>query len=199
MGISMGLTHFSIDMLNKFITNEKSVIELGAQNIFAEPHMGAYANVYYSSRGIDYNCIDLNGENNAKTLDLSQPISIEKQYEIVTDFGTSEHVHGGKHILDWKAIYNCWKTKHDLLSLNGLMFNENPETLSWPKHGYNYYTELFYKEIAEKMNYQILELGRHAAMGNTTDGWNIYCVLKKVKDKPFMKLSEFKTLYLCQA
>lgn len=192
----MGLTQHSIELIKPFIKEGDAVIELGAQNLYGEYNYGAYASEWYLNlaKTANYMSIDLNGENGALQKDLSQPMEVKAQWNVVTDFGTSEHV--GHSPLDWKAIYNCWKTKHNLCLTGGYIISENPKTGNWPGHGFNYYTQDFYKELAEAMGYELKEIGEHAAMGNTTDGWNVYAVLRKVEDKPFMPLSQFKKLSL---
>jgi hypothetical protein len=106
------------------------------------------------------------------------------------DAGTSEHVGtNGKH--DIKAIYNCWKNKHNLVKVGGFIVSENPKTGNWPGHGFNYYTTDFYKLLAGFGDYSLIDLGEHPAMGNTTDGWNVYCVMQKTKEE-FISLEKFK-------
>lgn len=190
----MGVTSIDIEKLEIILNNYpiKSVIELGAQNNYSQPQLPApYMSEWYEAKGIRYKCIDLSKENNCLVADLSKPIFIGEKYDLVTDFGTSEHIGAnGKH--DIEAIYNCWKTKHDLLGRTGIMVNENPKTGNWPGHGFNYYTGAFYEKLCALCSYTIIELTEIPAMGNTTDGWNIYCSLQKVNDEPFITLEEFK-------
>lgn len=199
----MGVTNFSLTLIEKAlnITEVKTVIELGAQNLYTAEHPGApYASEWYEGKGIMYTCIDLNGENGALRINLGQPIpptpigvsSVSLVADIVTDFGTSEHVGPGKH--DPESFYNCWKNKHHLCRAGGIIISENPMTGNWPGHGFNYVDKFFYLDLAKANGYEIIDLDSHAAMGNTTDGWNVYCILRKVKEEPFMKLSEFKKL-----
>lgn len=193
----MGVTAFSIGLIDKVINNNeiKTVIELGSQNLYDKDYGSEFpfANEYYEGKGIAYKCIDIGGDNNALKLNLSKPIKPIGKFDLVTDFGTSEHVEtGSKHNVT--AFYNCLKTKHDLTKVNGFIISENPKTGSWPGHGYNYYTSDFYTQLAKANEYTILELGEHPAMGNSIDGWNIYCVMQKVNSKPFMKLIDFKKL-----
>jgi hypothetical protein len=198
----MGLTNFSTQLLERHIDavpvskiwQRKTVTELGSQNLYHSDYPSApYAKMWYEERGFLYECIDLNGENNALRYDLSQPFAPpDDKRGLITDFGTSEHVGNGKH--EPKAFYNCWLNKHNLCAVGGLIVSENPKTGNWPKHGFNYYTEEFYHGLAKANGYEILEIGEHPAMWNTTDGWNIYCVLKKTSDQPFMKFTEFKKL-----
>jgi len=176
----MGITGFSLDLVKAVLNDFKveTVIELGAQNMYDQDYSGnyPYADTYYRSRGIAYECIDLSGENGAQAIDLSKPCAVSKKYDMVTDFGTSEHVHD---------IKECWKTKHKLLKVGGVMISENPKVGNWPDHGYWYYTEEFYQKFAAAAGYKILKIGEHPAMWNTTDGYNVYCIMQKVEDKPF--------------
>jgi hypothetical protein len=190
----MGITDFSLTLLNKYLptVENKTVMELGSQNLYCSRYPDyPYADKYYNKQGFHYSCIDLNGENLALVLDLAKPQKVGV-FGVVTDFGTSEHVGiDGKH--DPRAFYNCWLNKHNMCEVGGLIISENPKTGNWLGHGFNYVTEDFYKELAEANGYELLELGEHPAMGNTTDGWNIYCVLRKTSDK-FMTYQKFKTL-----
>jgi hypothetical protein len=154
-------------------------------------------------------------------LDLSRKLFIEdngyllnRTFDLVTDFGTSEHVVAGvemkNHFFDNVSInsvyptriptddeiaegfYWCWRNKHHLLSVDGLMINVNPETGNWPGHGYTYLTKDFYTKLAELMEYEIIHLEDHAAMGNTISGWNVCCILRKQIDRPFISFEEFQ-------
>lgn len=202
----MGYTSFTIGLLEKTIErfHPKNVLDLGSQQLYNQPLLPApYVDGWYKAKGIHYECIDLNGENNAWQIDLSKPFQNKagngwhgqfmfEGWQMIVDAGTSEHV-GDNGAFSWEAIYNCWKTKHDLLQTGCVMVNENPKTLNWPLHGYNYYKQEFYNELANYSDYEILELGEHPAMGNSIDGWNIYCVLQKHSEK-FPTLEQFKTM-----
>jgi hypothetical protein len=191
----MGYTSFSVHVLEKIIAEfkPKSVLDYGAQNMYNQPVLPApYAKDWYESKGIIYTAIDISGENGALPINLSEPIIHNLlQFDLVVDCGTSEHCGvDGKH--EPRAFYNAVKNKHDLLKVGGIMFSENPKTGNWPGHGFNYYSQLFYKQLAALNGYEILELGEVAAMGNVTDGWNIYCVLRKVSNNPFISFDQFQ-------
>lgn len=165
----MGFTGHSMDLSEEAILNNgvKSVCELGAQNIYFGHDYGKYANLWYERKGLAYTCIDQNGENNAHVVDLGKEQKFTEKFDLLTDYGTSEHVDG---------FYNCWLNKW---ALSDLIISENPKTGNWPGHGQNYVTENFYKQIARETGAEIIKLGEHPAMSNTTDGWNIFCVLRK--------------------
>lgn len=191
----MGYTSFSVELLTKVISEfkPKSILDYGAQNMYNQPALPApYAKEWYEGMGISYIAIDISGENGALPIDLSYPIQENLgQFDLVVDCGTSEHCGiSGKH--ESSAFYNAVKNKHDLLKVGGIMVSENPKTGNWPSHGFNYYSRDFYRQLADLNGYELLELGEVAAMGNTTDGWNIYCILRKIHDKPFISFEEFQ-------
>lgn len=215
----MGITLHTAIKIQEIITlyKIKDVVELGSQNIYFDDNpYPPFANKWYFSKGVlQYHCIDLAGDNNAIRWDLSRPIEIPLQFDLVTDIGTGEHVvrlddmqtvsfHEG-HIHSVypngevgfmsiaEGFYNCWKNKHTLCKIGGIIYNENPETKSWPKHGYTYIDRKFYVDLCRKAGYEILDLERHAAMHNTVDGWNIICTMEKKSDK-FPTFEEFSEL-----
>jgi len=208
----MGVTAYDVDLLERTLKLKpliKSVIELGSQNLYVNGEQDPpFASEWYISKGLQYSCIDLGGDNGAIKKDLSKELNLVWQpgtpfvADLITDFGTSEHVvqmekftsvpfHNGyinsiypDGVKDIKlGFYNCWLNKHKLLNAGGAMVNVNPKTGHWPGHGYSYYTQEFYKELCKIAGYKILLLEEHAAMGNTTDGVNVVCVLEKTSEK----------------
>jgi hypothetical protein len=218
----MGVTAHDVDLLERTLQLKpliKSVTELGSQNLYVNGEQDPpFASEWYKARGLKYACIDLGGDNGAWRFDLSEDIveklksqntTIDQNADLITDFGTSEHVvqmekftsvpfHNGyinsiypDGVKDVKlGFYNCWLNKHKLLNAGGAMVNVNPKTGHWPGHGYSYYTQDFYKELCKIAGYKILLLEEHAAMGNTTDGVNVVCILEKVSEK-FPTFDEF--------
>ena len=130
--------------------------------------------------------IDLNGENGSSVIDLSKPMEINEQYDLVTDFGTSEHVE--------KSLYNCWANKFNLCKTGGFILSENPKTGNWKGHGFHYYTLEFYEKLAEVCpSLELLFVGETPAHGNSIDGWNVYCLFRKVGES-WISAEQFKTL-----
>jgi len=165
----MGLTRHSYDLLKKH-TNPCNLLELGNQTVYFGNTYGSIAKALLTKEGYDHTSIDINGRDGALPMDLGTPLAIEP-FDVVTDFGTSEHV---------VSYYNVWLNKYKACRVGGLIISENPKTGNWSGHGHHYLTEKFYTELAKKSGMEILELGEHPAMGNTTNGWNVYCVLRKV-------------------
>jgi hypothetical protein len=208
----MGVTSADIPILETLIKNyqPKSVIELGAQNNYAQPHLPApYMKSWYEARGLNYNAIDLSQENGAWPIDLGRAafeglpnlIAFQNvkfyQRDLVTDFGTSEHV-GIDGKFDWEAIYHCWQIKFHLCKIDGVIISENPKTGNWPGHGFQWYTKEFYYRLACYAGLEIILIDQIPAMGNTTDGWNILCVMRK-NSNAFPDLETFKTFDLRQS
>ncbi len=210
----MGITIFDVKLLEKYIDKYKPerVMELGSQNLYISSiDKPPFATEWYNERGCFYECIDLGGDNHAIQKDLAYPISVGRQYPLVTDFGTSEHcvkmrnyeqikfdggitsIYPQGEINVEEGYYNCWLNKHNLCKIGGLIISENPESQSWKGHGYSYLVEDFYTELVKIADYEILELGRHPAMGNDIDGWNVFSALRKTGDK-FPDFEEFKKL-----
>jgi len=204
MGITDFSLRIIKESLGVFETIEKrkvkDVWELGAQNLYLasnpkSDNRRTYAKDWFLERGIAHLAIDLSKEDGAIPIDLERGFE-KTEYEsimqhqiderggfelmagyprdIVTDFGTSEHV---------RSFWNVWSWKNILCREGGLIISENPKSGSWPGHGFNYVTEEFYEELADLMGYSILNMKVNAAMGNKTDGWNVLCVLEKRKEK----------------
>jgi hypothetical protein len=189
----MGLNDTSVEVLEWIFATYphiKSVLELGAQNFYhtyPSVKYGDYADKYYKAKGVEhYECIDLNGENNAKVWDLSKPIAPFGLYDLVTDLGTQEHI---SVEMSMEALYNCWATKY--FAASRLIVSANPKTGNWPKHGAYFFTTKFYEELAYLTRMRIVKLNEKPAMGNTTDGWEVMCVLEKTPASRWIGLDEF--------
>lgn len=218
----MGITAFSVSLIEGAINavHPNTVIELGSQNLYltnADPP--PFASSWYIHHGFHcYECIDLAGDNYAWKIDLSQPIDKPPQFDLVTDFGSSEHVvqmseytkssfHEGRinsiypsgEIISIEiGYYNCWLNKFNLCKIGGAILSENPKTGNWPGHGYSYIDMDFYKKLELMADVKIMALGEHGAMGNWKDGVNVYSILKKTGER-FPDLETFKALPLKQS
>jgi hypothetical protein len=193
----MGLHDKSLSVLEWIFATYhgiKSVLELGAQNFYQNyppVKYGEYADKYYKVKGVEhYECIDINGENNAKVWDLSKPIAPFGLYDLVTDLGTQEHI---SPEMSMEALYNCWATKY--FASSHLILSANPKTGHWAKHGAYYFTTKFYEELAFLTRMRIVRLEEQFAMGNDKDGWEIMCLLEKTPASRWIGLDEFATAF----
>jgi hypothetical protein len=200
----MGYTNFTIGKVTQILESIKSekgiisVLDFGAQNNYNQPNLPApFMSEWYSAyeHPISYTSIDLSGENGSLQFDLARPMpAYLNTYDLLCDIGTGEHVGIDGHF-EWEAFYQFWKNKHDLCRIGGIIFSENPETGSWPQHGFQWLSKKLYWELCSWSDYELLECDRVAAMGNTTDGWNVYAIMKK-RGYNFPSLEQFKTFSL---
>jgi len=93
--------------------------------------------------------IDIHGKNRALPIDLSKESKERFEADLLTDFGTVEHVSGL-----YNALLNC----HNWSKPGGTMIHANPKTGTFPGHGVSFFTQDFWKKLAEAMDYQVLEL-----------------------------------------
>lgn len=190
----MGYTGFTKNIINTVVKtyDPKTVIDLGSQQDYDQPNLPApYISGWYTEKGIEYKCIDLNGDNDSIVADLgAEHIAFpDGPVDLVVDAGTSEHV-TKEDGFSWEAIYYCWLNKHNLLKEGGIMVSENPKTGNWPGHGFNYYSKEFYRAMEAVTDYHLILLDEHPAMENRVDGWNVVCVMQKKSDR-FPTLEEF--------
>lgn len=147
------------------------------------------AKPFFEDMGFKHTSVDINGKNGALPLDLSQPVVIglgdNTTFDYITDFGTSEHV---------SSLWQCLENLHRHARVGTQFFHVNPLTGNWPGHGFWYRDEEFYEAYAKLAGYELLELKRDFACGNSTDGWNIWARLKKVQDTEFPSSFRFTAL-----
>jgi len=185
----MGITAFSMNMIRQYGGEALGIRHLlvGCQNMYDQEHYMHIAQDYYNGFNQDVVSIDITGCQGSVKHDLREPLDMES-FDFISQHGTLEHVETRK------GYYLSFKHLHEVLKEGGIIIHENPKTGNWPGHGNHYLTQEFYFKFIELMNYDILAIGEHPAMGNTTDGWNIYCVLRKTNEALFISEEEFNTL-----
>lgn len=175
----MGLVPHSLKMIQAYIAPVGGfaglrMMELGDQQMYCHGNVpeGSAAKSFFEQLGVQHTSIDLNGELGAIALDLSQPIRREEwngQFDMVTDFGTTEHV--GRELVN---LYNCRENCHRFCRPGGVMIFMNPKKGNWPGHGYHYFTKEHYEKLALAAGYRVLEISEYPTLGNSTDGWQIH-------------------------
>ena len=184
----MGYIQTTLECVDKLIEQKriKSLCDLGAQNNYTVNYLPApYMSEWFKDNGIDYMSIDLNGENDSKQWDLSEPLKTSRVFDMVVNAGTLEHI---------KDLYQGFANVHKLTSKGGLMLHENPKTGNWPLHGNHYFDEEFYIELANKAGYEIIELKSTVSAHNYETGNNIFCLMLKVKEG-FISREQFPKVY----
>lgn len=90
--------------------------------------------------------IDFGGTEKALKLDLNQPISLGREFDVVFNGGTSEHVFN---------VWQFFKTVHDHTRSGGLMIHGAPFT-GWFDHGFFNFNPTFYWDLAAANGYDVV-------------------------------------------
>ncbi|MCX6747106.1 MAG: hypothetical protein NTU63_03155 [Candidatus Pacearchaeota archaeon] len=109
-------------------------------------------NIYEWMGMQDYESIDLDGGNNSHKFrldyDLSKAYNFNKQFDFVTNHGTTEHI---------LNQYMCFKNAHNLTKVGGYMFHGVP-SVNHVNHGFFSYNQIFFKDLALANNYEIASM-----------------------------------------
>lgn len=188
----MGVTRETWAWFTTYLPKDKTIkiCELGDQQFMACPPFKDFTWVgdHLKKIGYSYTSIDLNGKGGAIPLDLSEEITNIKllnTFDIVTNFGTSEHVNN---------LYNCMKNMHNITKKGGLLFNVVPSPNNWPEHGFHYLDTSFYTGLADLCGYVILELFKRKLDVGGVDSIQTHCLFKKQKESLFCSEEDFYKL-----
>lgn len=137
-----------IAALARSLPKRFSVCELGDQGMCGEPTK-RLAKVWYEQElGCGrYVSIDGNGRGTL-TADLNRPILFSEPFDLVTDFGT------GEHIFDQAQV---WRTMHAITKPGGHIAFDRPSH-GYEKHCYYVTNRCLYEDIAAANDYQVLWL-----------------------------------------
>jgi SAM-dependent methyltransferase len=154
----------------------QSMCELGSQNMAtADTTLAQSARDYMTRLGFDYTCIDIDGKFDAVIIDLNtqawEQWSVGKQFDIVTNHGTSEHVFDQA---------NCFRFIHAITKPGGIMIHVLPQT-GYDGHCFYLYQPVFFTHLARENGYEIL------FMDTTKDshGELLSVALRRVANEPF--------------
>lgn len=89
--------------------------------------------------------IDFHGTETARKLDLNAPIELERQYHVVNNCGTLEHVFN---------IGQAFKTVHDVTRPGGFMIHHSPFA-GWIDHGFYGVNPTLYWDLAAANAYHV--------------------------------------------
>lgn len=125
-----------------------------------------------------YKVYDLHDVIGVTKFDLSIIHENLEKFDIITNFGTTEHV----ELEDGQ--YNCWLNIHNMLNIDGVILSIVPcDNDMWPEHCRYYYTENFFKSF-EQSGYSLIKFKIIA------DG-NCLSLLKKENNCNFMLKEQF--------
>lgn len=164
------------------------MLELGAQYLYVptapdgisypgkylNPTMDApvMAKPYFQELGFEHTSIDMNGEGESLRINMSEPASLGK-FDVITDFGTSEHV---------QDLWQCLQNLHEFGDLGTLYFHVNPVVGSWPRHCHWYRKPDFYEKFVQMAGYELLDRRLCPTLGNDKDGWLLWAAMRKNSD-----------------
>jgi len=133
----------------------------------------------FKKLGFDHTSIDMNAKNGAIPLDLRKPLNLGT-FDMVTNFGTTEHVSPG-NIAGQTA---CWKNICEAMHVGSVLVSATPAPGAprWMTHGCWYPEKLFFRGLA---SHNCMTLERCY-----TDGVLIFARLRRVEDTPFVMPDE---------
>jgi hypothetical protein len=169
MAISLvGLQLIASLYVHGALAHRRSVLEIGAQDVFPNqddiaeflarlvgfqrgPETAIDAELLYKSLGFTvYQCIDADGRHHALTFDLNKNIVQDHhfvdQFDLVTNFGTTEHV------FDQCQVF---QNIHAVCAPKGIMIHEVPFH-NWLNHGFYNYQPSFFYDLADANHYELL-------------------------------------------
>ena len=176
----MGITNYNFNRMKKYLPTD-SLCELGDQWLFVDgiPHH-TFARDVFKDVVSRYESIDYEDRDSVSlVLDLSKDINSQEnydksKYDVVTDFGTMEHV------VDY---YQGFKNAYNLCKTGGVIITANPKINNWPGHGFHTFSVSFFEELAKLTEMEILFIEEYPACGNYTDGWEVCTELRKTKEE----------------
>ena len=199
-----------IDIIKTFHDNfiNLNILEFGNQKVPYESEslnslynrynyikQGETVKSFFNHLGMNHISIDINGIDGALSYDCRKSITslINERFHIITNIGFSEHVGEGdieENLLNNQYAY--FKNAHDL-GMNGCTYiNEVPAIGDWYQHGIVHYNMSFFKDLAKKMNYDIISLYIYDFGIDNTN--SIFAIYQKVNDNEFISFDEFKEL-----
>lgn len=116
--------------------------------------------------------VDWHGKNRALKLDLSTELKEKLQGDILTNFGTIEHV---------SDLYNGLLNAHNFTKEGGIMIHANPKTGTFAGHGYHFFTQDFWREVAKICDYEVLAIYEKKPYSESNTDVEVYAVFKKRK------------------
>jgi hypothetical protein len=140
------------------------------REIFGEepkPRPDAQRAFYSIFGGHDYRSLDLTDPRADFAYDLSYPLPDIGKYDVVTNFGTTEHVFN---------IGRSFESIHNLLNVGGLQLHTLP-AYGYIDHGFYNIHPCAYLDMAEANEYEIVDF-------NYIDNINTR-IARPIEDKPF--------------
>ena len=163
------------------------MVELGSQGMSVPGIKYSVAKDYFKALGFEHLSIDMDGLHGSVQLDLTRKLTqFYGQFDVVTNFGTSEHVHDQ---------FTCFENIHWFCKTGGIMIHSVPLPGHWPMHCEFHYPEKFFIQLAKKCYYEICRkqvISMSGGPASMIGKRGLACVvLKKQFSTAFIKIDEF--------
>lgn len=169
MGMDLDLANFirSLELPAGF-----SVCDLGSLEVNQNGQIVGLAVDFYRELGCGhYDSIDGNGAGTI-TADINLPLAVDRQYDLVTDLGT------GEHIFDQGQVF---RTIHALMKVGGVFVFDRP-TQRWDDHGFYNMQPNLIEALVVANGYELLAIRTHEFM----HGRMLYGSYRRVSDADFV-------------
>jgi hypothetical protein len=156
--------------------------ELGNQIWFD----GESAKKIFITLGVNHVSLDWNGLDGAVPVDLRVPAdrSLWGKFDVVTDFGCSEHV---------ENPYEVNRNIHRFARVGGLIIRTVPFTGTWPGHCPFRYKIHSFEKLSKACSYE-LQINEKRPCGGGWPDSLLYCAMIKKLDHDFIGIEEFNAL-----
>jgi hypothetical protein len=167
----------------QYASPEMKILELGDQVMdIGQETQFQRSDEFYGKDGYNITTIDIHGKNRAISIDLGKESDFKFQADLLTDFGTVEHV---------KGLYNALKNCHNWTTVGGLMIHVNPKTGTYFGHGVSFFTIEFWEKLALAMGYYVVEVTEKSPYSDENPDVEVYAVLQKMNHTDFLEEREF--------
>ncbi len=194
MGLTYNILAFQDKVLKIINLKWKDVrmCELGDQ-IFYKSHI--VAKKYYTEikKVLEHVSLDLNGMFGSLVVDLNFPVpeSLIDRFQLITDYGTSEHV---------ENQFQVFKNVHDMCKANGIMIHTLPLPNNFPDHCLYYYPKEFFSRLARLCDYKVIMLKiQNAFNPPIPKSRMIFVAFFKKKSSEFISKKQFDELNIFAA
>tara|TARA_Y100000816_G_scaffold78672_2_gene53540 strand:+ start:70 stop:801 length:732 start_codon:yes stop_codon:yes gene_type:complete len=153
--------------------------------------IGLYSKDYFSNFFYEVVCIDI-AYTCKKTLNLNlcDDLNHRETYNVLTNFGTTEHVGEIDNVLK-NVQYSAFKNLHALVKKNGIVFNVVPAQVTKNVvHGAFNYTCEFFEKLAKLCQYKIV----YNEVKKRGDIYHVYCYFIKTEENEFITEKQFMSL-----
>ena len=165
-----------------------TMCELGAQDLRrgggleCEPSKD-----YFEKKGVLHTSLDIKPRHRCLIVDLSVPVNSVHEHDIVSNYGTSEHIFNQ---------YQVFRNIHNFTRVGGAMVHCLPATPYWKKHGFYTYSEEYFKNLSNENNYDIMTI-KYMPSGRKKSEWekkNLIAAILIKNDNDFISEQEFDLL-----